>query len=932
MLNINANINGARKGLLYPTAGLQVIVYNQPYEEEGTTYLRTSIGVGIPKVSGTGNDTIWDFSVLNDARFDKSNATYWGSTLGDWFYYDTFNPYHGKLKDFKYYELNNQVQSKNQIFAKSSYDSDGYIATDRILVYSEELISSNLNKALIYCNELYEIKLSSLNNISVENERGMNATLKDFSVLDCTQGSYLHQNDGFNMTDPTAIYEFYFEGVINDIAQGTTTLFNNETHGITFQLRSDMGDGGWYMYITDVDGNLDGVDGRSNGDIIVGYNYVKITLNLDTKEITINVNGNITEHTHTNANKILGTVGKYFRVGSIVTKMNPIYFYFKKNDSILNEYIFSELCLDGEYKDGKRRDIIDLVGEKYFNIVGAVNGIDRIKIFTTQSYKNPFRNGYDLYWNQGTLDYLRVSPINSNGISKNPENYKLFQRVTNDKIGYHIFEYIEMPNYDIFDTTNRKYWKISIESDKYYVGNIIGKERWLHKSWLNYNFLNEHIESDYLNYIFPILNKKNAKGQDSVILDFNNIYLYNTDFHSYIRDLSNEIDLGDLMQSKWVSYNRLDYNLFFLLFAQKGNKMVAMRNNYLQFSDDYGKTWNAGIDLDTINNDIDYPISYVHIANNGNIVIFSKRKELYYSNDNLETISPCTLLDINGDLFVFHTPVNATYPGSYFQNFDGVREIGNGLIVFGPYTNASGGGASPVYLWYTKDYGETWQVFYNFGQTPNYRDDGTSNGSSSAGNLLGDETNPVYCRHVHGVEIGYDGNIYICTGDNKFEMHWFKCEYNDITDTWSVTDLLTSDGGQQWQRCRAIGIVENDGYIYWGSDGIKPNDIVDGIEYEGWGIYRAKIENLNDIAKHELLQELGDEAYVFKRLQDNVIICGLDESEGIKEVYVSRDSGNNWQSYDLVFDVFDSVAFNQTNFDNESNRLLVLNRLFYQVL
>jgi hypothetical protein len=149
---LGGNIQGGNLSL-YPTAGLQVIVYNQTYEEEGTTYLRTSIGVGIPKVSGTGLDTIWDFSVLNDDRFDKSNATYWGATLGDWFYYNELNPFHGKMKDFHYRELENQIESEsNTIFAKLIYEDEVLQSVDRILVYENALTGSDLSKATTYSN------------------------------------------------------------------------------------------------------------------------------------------------------------------------------------------------------------------------------------------------------------------------------------------------------------------------------------------------------------------------------------------------------------------------------------------------------------------------------------------------------------------------------------------------------------------------------------------------------------------------------------------------------------------------------------------------------------------------------------------------------------------------------------------------------------
>ncbi len=160
MLNINANINGARKGLPYPTAGLQVIVYNSTYEDEGTTYLRTSTGVGIPKVSGTGNDTIWDFSVLNDARFDK--GSYVGNDYGLPEYYDfpfvniyfdettEATRYHWKLKDFHYANLLAQsLLLDNQMFlrAKATTETSNEISeVYQLNIYESEQTGSALTK------------------------------------------------------------------------------------------------------------------------------------------------------------------------------------------------------------------------------------------------------------------------------------------------------------------------------------------------------------------------------------------------------------------------------------------------------------------------------------------------------------------------------------------------------------------------------------------------------------------------------------------------------------------------------------------------------------------------------------------------------------------------------------------------------------------
>ena len=155
MKRLNLNINGAKRGLPYPTKDLQVIVYNQTYEDGGTTYLRTSTGIGIPKVSGTGLDAIWDFSVLNDERFDKSNATYWGDSLDEYFYYNELRPYDAKLKDFHYKFLNEQVTFDNTCFLKAQATTETSNVIDNIdvlLIYSLSLIDNDLIKVKTYCD------------------------------------------------------------------------------------------------------------------------------------------------------------------------------------------------------------------------------------------------------------------------------------------------------------------------------------------------------------------------------------------------------------------------------------------------------------------------------------------------------------------------------------------------------------------------------------------------------------------------------------------------------------------------------------------------------------------------------------------------------------------------------------------------------------
>ena len=125
----------------YPTQNLQgrYLQIN-----EGEDLVNAIGGISIPYISGTGLDQIFDFSVLNDARFNKSNATYWGSSLNSWFYYDAGNPYHAKMKDFHYRYLINQMLVDDVIFAKLSYTSTTLISVDEILVYSSPQTTTNL--------------------------------------------------------------------------------------------------------------------------------------------------------------------------------------------------------------------------------------------------------------------------------------------------------------------------------------------------------------------------------------------------------------------------------------------------------------------------------------------------------------------------------------------------------------------------------------------------------------------------------------------------------------------------------------------------------------------------------------------------------------------------------------------------------------------
>jgi hypothetical protein len=317
-----------------------------------------------------------------------------------------------------------------------------------------------------------------------------------------------------------------------------------------------------------------------------------------------------------------------------------------------------------------------------------------------------------------------------------------------------------------------------------------------------------------------------------------------------------------------------------------GDKRIIFKTigteNYIKYSSDNGATYNQGIRITNIFTDN----NKARILSNGNIVLFCSNK-IYYSDNNLATITPCIVQNKDGSPYVYHTPVNPAYPGAYFYFMGGFAEY-DGVAVMGTYTNASMG-ASPVNLYYTLD-GITWKVFYTFGQNPNYTDNGTAQGGTG-GTLLGDPNNPSIARHIHAVNIGQDGNFYACTGDWNTELHILKCSYDKLADAWSTIDLL-SNVSRTWQRMRALGVYERNGYLYWGSDG-PGTFIYNGVQYDCLGIYKCAVADINDASKHILLKSLSDACYSFLNV-DHIVFAGM-QSYGY--VYISYDYGETWSEY-----------------------------------
>lgn len=299
-----------------------------------------------------------------------------------------------------------------------------------------------------------------------------------------------------------------------------------------------------------------------------------------------------------------------------------------------------------------------------------------------------------------------------------------------------------------------------------------------------------------------------------------------------------------------------------------------------------------GVRINTVNFTATYfdvnNITYCTVADNGNVVIIGKKKDVWYSDDNCLTFQQSTVLGLDGQPYVYHTPVNPDMPGDYWCNVDCICQE-QGVILAGNYGNVYNG-AVPCNLYYSKDGGAIWKLIYQFGQNPTYRDDGTANGSNTEGNLLGDANNPYVARHWHGINYS-EGTFWGATGEGiGDQIHWFKMVYNSISDTWAFTELL-DESVMTFQRLRAEGFYRKDGYYYWGSDGAGTT-VQNGVTYQNLGIFRCPVADISDLSKHELLEECPSTVISFIN-KDNIVFAGF---HGIYSDYdfMSFNWGKNW--------------------------------------
>lgn len=282
------------------------------------------------------------------------------------------------------------------------------------------------------------------------------------------------------------------------------------------------------------------------------------------------------------------------------------------------------------------------------------------------------------------------------------------------------------------------------------------------------------------------------------------------------------------------------------IIAQRDNFAFAIKDDLLEVSIDSSETWITSLVYDTSK------IINAYIFRNGNIFFTTIDNKIFLTNYNLDEPVEKIMMDVDGVTpYTIHTPANALYPGRYFYTHKYMSDTtATDMLVFGNYCNVNFG-ACPVAIYCTEDFGETFKVIYKFGQNPAYRDNGTSTASSSTGTLLGDASNPIVTRHIHGVEYNEVGGYFVSfTGDsNKTspiadEIHWMKHTPPSGETGWIHEEYDFGAPIEQTSRLKVGEGFFYNNYLWYGSDNTGTTD---GTQNGLWRVYADDIE---DLSKH----------------------------------------------------------------------------------
>jgi len=284
-------------------------------------------------------------------------------------------------------------------------------------------------------------------------------------------------------------------------------------------------------------------------------------------------------------------------------------------------------------------------------------------------------------------------------------------------------------------------------------------------------------------------------------------------------------------------------------------------------------------------------ITYSYIFSNGNVLFATIKNELWLGKNGLATVTQKYLQNNDGSPFIFHTPVNAKYPGIYFNTLvynEPTYQDGVEMLVFcnySMYSMAQQNGAVPPIVYETVDYGETVKVAYEFGKIPtgsgwyHQRDDGTATGGVT-GTPLGNDTNSLYVAHNHYVTFDkYTNEWFISTGETGIMV---KGTYNAITESWTWNQMLNV----QNYMYRSAGMIVTPTHYYILSDNT--------LDVNYLGVWKFLKSELDDYTK-------GVQVYDIEEPLAPAIIYGNTTiaahfNNGMHAT-VSLDSGVTWNTY-----------------------------------
>lgn len=228
--------------------------------------------------------------------------------------------------------------------------------------------------------------------------------------------------------------------------------------------------------------------------------------------------------------------------------------------------------------------------------------------------------------------------------------------------------------------------------------------------------------------------------------------------------------------------------------------VVILRNNKFSLSTDCGKTWNSGVDVTSIRNDI----QRAYLFANGNLAFYTDTKAYYI--DDWTSYQEATCYEQNGTAYV---PSASTNFITYWAHAERKFINGTDMYVFGTYKLVNG---ERVLIWYTTDHGKTYKIAYEFNITGNYS-----------------------IRHVHEV-LYYEpaDKFIVTTGDsNATQCMVFLFDYNEQNDTWTYELVGGPARAYKWA-----------GMNIWNDEIYYCNDNTPG------SVWKFKFADISDLSKH----------------------------------------------------------------------------------